>query len=46
MSKKLYEHIISTNYANINTKIKKATKKAAPRKVSTGNNSPDTQRNS
>ena len=39
MSKKLYEHIISTNYANINTKIKKATKKSPPRKVSSDDNS-------
>ena len=33
-----YEHLTSTNYANINTKIKKATKKAAPHKVPAGNN--------
>lgn len=39
MSKRLYDHLISTNYANINTKIKAATKKAAPRKVPSGNNS-------
>jgi hypothetical protein len=38
MSKRIYEHLISTNYASINTKIKKATKKAAPHKVSAGNN--------
>jgi hypothetical protein len=38
MSKRIYEHLISTNYANINTKIKKATKKAAPHKVLAGNN--------
>lgn len=31
MSKKLYEHIISTNYANINTKVKKEQKKAGAR---------------
>ena len=39
MSKKLYEHLISTNYANINTKIKKATKKNPPRKVPGNKNS-------
>tara|TARA_R110000868_G_scaffold173753_2_gene410104 strand:+ start:536 stop:664 length:129 start_codon:yes stop_codon:yes gene_type:complete len=38
MSKRIYEHLISTNYASINTKIKKATKKAAPSKVPAGNN--------
>ena len=39
MSKRIYEHLISTNYASINTKIKKATKKAAAHKVSTGDDS-------
>ena len=34
MSKKLYDHITSTNYANINTKIKKEQKKNKARKVS------------
>ena len=34
MSKKLYDHITSTNYANINTKIKKEQKKNKTRKVS------------
>ena len=34
MSKKLYDHIISTNYANINTKIQKEKKKNKARKVS------------
>lgn len=38
MSKRLYDHLISTNYASIGTKIKKATKKAAPHKVPAGNN--------
>ena len=28
MSKKLYDHIISTNYGNIDTKIKKEKKKS------------------
>ena len=34
MSKKLYVHLTSTNYANINTKIQKEQKKSKPRKVS------------
>ena len=34
MSKKLYDHIISTNYANITKKIKTFTKKKSARKVS------------
>ena len=46
MSKKLYDHIISTNYANINAKIKKATKKSGARKISGKQNSVSTQRNS
>ena len=33
MSKKLYDHITSTNYANINEKIKTAKKKSGSRKV-------------
>ena len=39
MRRGLYEHLTSTNYANINTKIKKETKKAAPHKVPAGDNS-------
>ena len=39
MSKKLYDHITSTNYANINNKIKAAKKKSESRKVSAPNNS-------
>ena len=46
MSKKLYDHITSTNYANINTNIKKETKKSGARKVSRKQNNPNTQRNS
>ena len=46
MSKKLYDHITSTNYANINTKIQKEQKKAATRKFSGEQNSVPTQRNS
>ncbi len=38
MSKKLYDHITSTNYANINDKIKAAKKKSGSRKVSASNN--------
>ena len=34
MSKKLYDHIISTNYANIKTKIKTLKKKKTTPKVS------------
>ncbi len=33
MSKKLYDHIILTNYAKISTKIKTFTKKKGARKV-------------
>ena len=33
MSKKLYEHLISTNYENISERIKKAQKKSTARKV-------------
>ncbi len=33
MSKRLYDHLISTNYASISTKIKKETKKSGTRKV-------------
>ena len=32
MSKKLYEHLTTTNYANIGTKIKEAKKKNKTRK--------------
>ena len=39
MSKKLYDHITSTNYANINTKIQKEQKKSKSRKVSTSKDS-------
>ena len=39
MSKRLYDHLISTNYANINTKVKKEQKKAGAR-------APDTKQNS
>ena len=39
MSKRLYDHITSTNYANINTKIQKEQKKSQPRKVSTSKDS-------
>lgn len=38
MSKKLYDHLKSTNYGNITNKIKKLQKKAKPRKVSENNN--------
>ena len=37
MSKKIYDHIKSTNYGNITNKIKKLQKKAEPRKVSKDN---------
>ena len=43
MSKRLYDHIISTNYANINTKIKEATKKSGARKVFRKQNNSVTQ---
>ena len=43
MSKKLYDHITSTNYANINTKIQKEQKKSKARKVSRKQNSVPTQ---
>lgn len=33
MSKKLYEHLISTNYENISERIKKAQKKSPARKI-------------
>ena len=39
MSKKLYDHIISTNYGKINDKIKAAKKKSATRKVPASNDS-------
>lgn len=35
MSKKLYDHITSVNYANINTKIKTFQKKKKASKLST-----------
>ena len=38
MSKKIYDHIKSTNYGNITNKIKKLQKKAKPRKVSEQSN--------
>ena len=34
MSKKLYDHLISTNYAKISTKIKTFTKEKSAHKVS------------
>ena len=37
MSKKLYDHVTSVNYANINTKIKKEKKKTKAPKVSENN---------
>ena len=43
MSKKLYDHITSTNYASINDKIKAEKKKGRSRKVSASNNSRATQ---
>ena len=43
MSKKLYDHITSTNYANINTKIQKEQKKSKARKVSRKQNSVSAQ---
>ena len=46
MSKKLYVHLTSTNYADINTKIQKETKKSAAHKVSGKQNNSNTQRNS
>ena len=39
MSRKLYNHLTLTNYANINTKVKKEQKKAGAR-------APDTKQNS
>ena len=39
MSKKLYVHLTSTNYAGINTKIQKEQKKSKTRKVSGKQNS-------
>lgn len=33
MSKKLYEHLISTNYENISERVKKAQKKSTARKI-------------
>lgn len=38
MSRKLYDHLKSTNYEDISKKIKKLQKKAKPRKVSEDNN--------
>ena len=43
MSKKLYDHITSTNYANINMKIQKEQKKSKARKVSTSKDSGTTR---
>ena len=40
MSKKLYDHIISTNYANINTKIQVLKKKKKASKIHAKNNIP------
>ena len=45
MSKKLYVHITSTNYANINTKIQKEQKKSKARKVSSSEDNRVKQRN-
>ncbi len=39
MSKKLYDHLISTNYANISNKIQKEKKKSAARSVPPGDDS-------
>ena len=39
MSKKLYVHLTLTNYANINTKVKKEQKKTETRAPSTRQNS-------
>ena len=39
MSKRLYDHLISTNYANISNKVQKEKKKSKPLAVSKGNNS-------
>jgi len=39
MSRKLYVHTTSTNYANINTKIQKEQKKSKTREVSSPENS-------
>ena len=43
MRRKLYVHLTSTNYANINTKIQKEQKKSKARKVSRKQNSVPTQ---
>ncbi len=40
MSKKLYEHLISTNYENISDKIKKAQKKSPAHNVHGKSNKP------
>ena len=40
MSKKLYEHLISTNYENISERIKKAQKKNTTREVRGKQNKP------
>ena len=45
MSKKLYDHLILTNYAEINTKIKKETKKSGARKVHRKQNNVSHERN-
>ena len=37
MSRKIYQHLTSTNYENIGTKIQAAKKKSKPHKFSTGN---------
>ena len=39
MSRKLYDHLTSTNYAGINTKIQKEQKKSKARPVSEGKDS-------
>ena len=44
MSRKLYVHITSTNYANINTKIQEEQKKSKTRKVSTSKDNGTKQR--
>lgn len=44
MSKKLYDHITLTNYANINTKIQKEQKKGKTHKVSSSENNRVKQR--
>ena len=40
MSKKLYEHLISTNYEKISDRIKKAQKKSTARNVHGKQNKP------